>query len=935
MSDASVGSILGYLKLDRSDWDAELNAAGKKADELGAHSPDIKIRTNSAAAIAQLAAVAAASKRLQDAQGAEAVALARLKALQDAGVTSGPKYVAAEQALEKARRAQAVAVIRLAEANSLEAASADKAAAANKRLAASAKEATAPTIGLWSAIAALAPAAVPIAAVAGGALLGLLPIAATVELGVKGIENQMKHGALASSQFGQQVKGLKSELSTLENNAAGGLLSGLSTALSGASPLFQTINQDVSTMSGQLGAIIGHVGPGLLALLTKLNPLFVTFGQLVTHGAAEFEHWAQTSTGISSFVSYVQAELPKVMSFLGELITLLSHVAQGAAPFGGVLLNDLSLFTRALDAIPVNVLRDLIPLLEAAFVAFKAFQGFTYIGQQVQKALDGMAASAAANALQQKAADAEVAASAAQREELVAAARLEEANANLVAARAAVQAIQETGAGDLAATQLIEEDATRQQVAAAERAEAAVTAARTTQAAAEEAAGAIAASGETAAAGWTAMLGPIGAAVAGVGLFSTFLLGNKNAAQQAAAAADSYAGSVQHSTDALNAANVAQTNKNLSDKGALAQLALLQQGTKGLTVTNVDLANAVNGTAQQYDSVKARLEAVAEANRKLYQSGAGSEQDHWGYQKQWIAATKLLSTLGTLRTGLKDEITTQTQLNAANAAAAAPVNQLATAESNYAAAVNRAITAVASLGQLQLAQAQSEDALKTGILNMAAAVKQNGTSLSENTTKGLANRDMLLSLLQQANAVFQAQEKAHPHSAQAVKDYENNITAIEKMATKLGLSKKAVQDLIAQMGLTPTDISTTFKVDTSAAAARLAALKADATSLIDLLNSTATNKRQAGSAGFGVGHNAQGTSYWQGGMTWVGEQGPELLSLPRGSQIMSNARSKQYITNHQTKNVTWSPVINNPLPETAKESEALAMTRAAYLLDND
>ena len=40
------------------------------------------------------------------------------------------------------------------------------------------------------------------------------------------------------------------------------------------------------------------------------------------------------------------------------------------------------------------------------------------------------------------------------------------------------------------------------------------------------------------------------------------------------------------------------------------------------------------------------------------------------------------------------------------------------------------------------------------------------------------------------------------------------------------------------------------------------------------------------------GHNAAGTDNWRGGLTWVGEAGPELVSLPRGSQIYSNQESR-------------------------------------------
>lgn len=41
------------------------------------------------------------------------------------------------------------------------------------------------------------------------------------------------------------------------------------------------------------------------------------------------------------------------------------------------------------------------------------------------------------------------------------------------------------------------------------------------------------------------------------------------------------------------------------------------------------------------------------------------------------------------------------------------------------------------------------------------------------------------------------------------------------------------------------------------------------------------------------GYNAGGTENWRGGLTWVGEAGPELVNLPQGSQIMSNQESQQ------------------------------------------
>lgn len=40
-----------------------------------------------------------------------------------------------------------------------------------------------------------------------------------------------------------------------------------------------------------------------------------------------------------------------------------------------------------------------------------------------------------------------------------------------------------------------------------------------------------------------------------------------------------------------------------------------------------------------------------------------------------------------------------------------------------------------------------------------------------------------------------------------------------------------------------------------------------------------------------IPYNARGTKYFEGGQTWVGEEGPELVTLPRGSRIASHRES--------------------------------------------
>lgn len=48
-----------------------------------------------------------------------------------------------------------------------------------------------------------------------------------------------------------------------------------------------------------------------------------------------------------------------------------------------------------------------------------------------------------------------------------------------------------------------------------------------------------------------------------------------------------------------------------------------------------------------------------------------------------------------------------------------------------------------------------------------------------------------------------------------------------------------------------------------------------------------------GLGGGGAGKNAMGTHFWEGGLTWVGERGPELIDLPRGARVYDATSSAQ------------------------------------------
>lgn len=58
-------------------------------------------------------------------------------------------------------------------------------------------------------------------------------------------------------------------------------------------------------------------------------------------------------------------------------------------------------------------------------------------------------------------------------------------------------------------------------------------------------------------------------------------------------------------------------------------------------------------------------------------------------------------------------------------------------------------------------------------------------------------------------------------------------------------------------------------------------------------------------------HNAAGTDFWQGGDTWVGEKGPEIVRLPRGSQIIPNDKSMAMMNGKSSKPAIIQLVLQN------------------------
>lgn len=254
----NIGGIVGYLNLNRSAWSAEIDAAKQQARDLGKENPKINIETNAPKALAELEAVAVATKRLQDAQGKLGVAQSKLNDLEEAGVTSGSKFVKAQEDVAKAMRDVELQQIRVTKAF-------DGGGTSAKKLGDNLGDAMPNMFSMQVLAPAVAAGLIligPAAAVAGAGLVA-------AGLGALGLKDTV-------------VDQLTPSFHQLEDAATGALQQGLGDGLDQARQA-----------------------------IPKLIPLIQVFGNETGKIADDIAHWLNDG-GIKTFTEYAEDELPHI-----------------------------------------------------------------------------------------------------------------------------------------------------------------------------------------------------------------------------------------------------------------------------------------------------------------------------------------------------------------------------------------------------------------------------------------------------------------------------------------------------------------------------------------------------------------------------------------------------------------------------------------------
>lgn len=181
---------------------------------------------------------------------------------------------------------------------------------------------------------------------------------------------------------------------------------------------------------------------------------------------------------------------------------------------------------------------------------------------------------------------------------------------------------------------------------------------------------------------------------------------------------------------------------------------------------------------------------------------------------------------------------------------------------------------------------------------------------SAKLTMSSVGKEIAVDVAPAITAMFTAISNTNPTVLQFATIFATTVTGLITAAAAFNTVKKGVDAAKGVFNLLTGSVDTTtgkillLVTAVGLAAAAIAVLVGRGKELNNAFSSvgetmSSTNQIQRTSQRY----HAKGTQYFSGGTTWVGEHGPELLELPRGTRIFNNQESKN-ITNSPVYNVT-------------------------------
>lgn len=330
------------------------------------------------------------------------------------------------------------------------------------------------------------------------------------------------------------------------------------------------------------------------------------------------------------------------------------------------------------------------------------------------------------------------------------------------------------------------------------------------------------------------------------------------------------------------------------------------EGSGGALLFFKDLINAAEGTIEAFGT-------IIEYLSKAYSALAAFRHEGAEFGKGFLHGVTL---------GMVD-------LSDSTDKVAASTEGLKSAETGMAAAATTAANAIQNLydklvdaGLVTLSNRAAVRQWEAAIDDVTVAVKKNGHTLDVNTAAGRANQEALDNVAHTGLNYVRALVDQHASLSQVTKAQQAGTNAAFVAARQMGMSGKAAAVYAAQLFGIPVSRNTLIQaLGAKAATALVQQLTGAINSLsgktvhIKTVFTSVGQKMPGGTITSGYAHGgavgAAANGGAQGGLTWVGEQGPELASLAPGSQVHTAGDSRRMASSGGRGGDTYNVTIHN------------------------
>lgn len=311
------------------------------------------------------------------------------------------------------------------------------------------------------------------------------------------------------------------------------------------------------------------------------------------------------------------------------------------------------------------------------------------------------------------------------------------------------------------------------------------------------------------------------------------------------------------------------------------------QMSNAMQAAGVSASTVASDFPKYTQAVDSAKEATQEQIIELAQMVPGTQVFTDAVSKQTLSLQQNAATALVNATALNNSLAPQSQLSNSAITASLAYNQATTATGAYTSALN-------SLYGMYGNTSQAEASLTTDLIGLTGQITKGTDAVNLNTDAGAKNFTAFDQVANQAETYAEKLYTQTQNSGLATQALQESVTALDKAASHAGLTTTQISLLNTELFGVPKAKDITFTTNASQVQGQIQGLINTYDNVPGGVGPPIYPQQHA--IGGITGAAANGGSQY-GGPTLMNEQGPEVVNLPNGSQVMPAANTASMMAN--------------------------------------